>query len=347
MDLDARHELNLRVLRRFDPSITRIVSVASFAVLYSYENEWAKTSTEGPLFLFQRESAPHGLLILNRNGPVSFSIDIRTEDDIEVSNEFIIYHPNAHPDAEDDVYGIWIFEHAQLEQLGKLMIDLQHDRIPPLPVQPQGDSILDSLFQQQGAAHKFSEAEQAGASILNELFVDAAAQLAPSADEGAGAAPQGVSINIDELFAGLNTSTADSDDDEEFEEVPEAPSIELPDTRDASPSAVEPTHTQEQLVRADEAGLPSSSGHHESAAARLSSAPATSKPLPAAPSTESPLALLNDTRAETRLPRHPERLSRREFVQHLMTLLYMLTGRDTTYVDQLYARYLAQYDNGS
>lgn len=43
MDLDARLELNTRVLRRFDPQITQILGVASFAVLYSFEKEWVRS----------------------------------------------------------------------------------------------------------------------------------------------------------------------------------------------------------------------------------------------------------------------------------------------------------------
>ena len=40
MDLDARLQLNTRVLLRIDPCVTQLLSVASFAVYYKYENEW-------------------------------------------------------------------------------------------------------------------------------------------------------------------------------------------------------------------------------------------------------------------------------------------------------------------
>lgn len=43
MDLDARWELNSRVLRRFDPQFSQITSAASFAVLYSYDKEWVSS----------------------------------------------------------------------------------------------------------------------------------------------------------------------------------------------------------------------------------------------------------------------------------------------------------------
>ena len=241
MDLDARREMNLRVLRRFDPSIVHIVSVASFAVLYSYEGEWSKTATEGPLFLFQRAAAPHGLLILNRNGPVSFSVDIHRDDDIEMSKGFIIYRPHAQLDAaEEDIYGIWVYESAALEQLWRSLIDLQHDRVAPA-----GESILDALFDPQISAN-----DHAGASVLNQLFEDAQ-RMQDEAADASGASASSTAVDFDELFA----------------------------------------------------------------------APAPT------------LALLTDTHAERRLPRHPERLTRREFVQHLMTLLYVRTTHLRTCAD--------------
>ena len=57
MDLDARLQFNQRVLKRYDASITQILGVASFSVLYSFNKEWAKTGVEGPLFLYQRTQA--------------------------------------------------------------------------------------------------------------------------------------------------------------------------------------------------------------------------------------------------------------------------------------------------
>ena len=92
MDLDARLQLNTRVLQRIDPCALHILASASFVVYYTYENEWTKTSVEGPLFLYQRSEAPYyGLQILNRNDPEPFYVGITPSDDVEISEAFLIY----------------------------------------------------------------------------------------------------------------------------------------------------------------------------------------------------------------------------------------------------------------
>ncbi|WFC99771.1 hypothetical protein MYAM1_002516 [Malassezia yamatoensis] len=200
MDLDARWELNSRVLRRFDPRFSQIVGTASFAVLYSYDKEWTKTGTEGPLFLYQRSEAPFiSLKILNRNDPDNFSIGITPEDDIELSNEFIIYRPQQtgtswhrlmqdESDIESpDIYGIWIFEPSQLEQLSNTIKSCQKSTsFAPTSGDEQTKSEaldLDSLFQSAKSedGHMgpvYTESERNGASILNALFQEAAPQKA-------------------------------------------------------------------------------------------------------------------------------------------------------------------------
>ena len=212
MDLDARLQFNQRVLKRYDASITQILGVASFSVLYSFNKEWAKTGVEGPLFLYQRTQAPYyGFLILNRNNPEGFSAELTDDDDLELSNDFIIYRPRGQarqPDEEDEIYGLWIYEPSQLEQLGKLMLKLQAEHFPaPEPkAAPAAQSIsLDALFQpgeQQPAGDKAPPAQApdaapagavhtasdfTGASILNALFENASAQenLDPVSRDGA------------------------------------------------------------------------------------------------------------------------------------------------------------------
>ncbi|WFD30783.1 hypothetical protein MSPP1_001807 [Malassezia sp. CBS 17886] len=179
MDLDARLALNLRVLQRFDPGVCEILGVASFAVLYSFDKAWTKTGTEGPLFFYRRTTAPHyALQILNRNAPENFSVGVSPQDDIELSNEFIIYAPQRGevPGDDDDVYGIWIFEPSQLKQLGDTIRTSSVQREPyPTSVPEQTASIdMDALFAPtsvpQHTSPVHTEADRTGASILNELF---------------------------------------------------------------------------------------------------------------------------------------------------------------------------------
>ncbi|WFD18891.1 hypothetical protein MCAP1_001104 [Malassezia caprae] len=317
MDLDERLQLNTRVLRRFDPCISQILGVASFAVLYSFEKgEWTKTGTEGPLFLFQRSEAPYfGMQILNRNEPENFAVGITPEDDIELSSEFIIYRSHQKSDSDDEgICGFWIFEPSQLEQLGKLILSYVHaltrslreGPYPPPPAPVASETIrLDDLFGTQTDAQApappapvFTEEDKAGASILNALFRDAApaqsqpeAQEAPEvheAKEEQAPVPEAQApaqrIDLDDLFAGATLR----------EPEPVAP---------AAPEAKEAPQTPE---------------------------PVAQEPVPApAPAPEQGLL--------ERLP--PNVGGRAEFVQQLIVLLCT----DKAYVDQLYTEYRARH----
>lgn len=120
---EARSSFNLKVLRRHDPSIVSIFETASFVVLYNYNNgEWTKTGVEGPLFLFRRRLPPYnGFFLMNRNGVENFSADVTPDDDLEITPEFIIYRPEAN----DEVYGIWVFEPGQRMSVGDKLLRLQ------------------------------------------------------------------------------------------------------------------------------------------------------------------------------------------------------------------------------
>ncbi|PKI84659.1 hypothetical protein MVES_001575 [Malassezia vespertilionis] len=283
MDLDARLDLNTRVLRRTDPHAAQILGVASFAVLYSYEKDW----------------------VFNRNGPENFVVGVTPEDDIELTNEFIIYRPESDTAGaadEGDIYGIWIFEPSQLEQFGKMILDLQKAPYPPKEPAP-GPIDIDALFgaahvpqKQNGQAHVFTESERTGASILNALFRDAApAALAeassvqandsstPPVAETLTVEQRGASINFDDLFAGQAPHSKEED---------AAPHSDA----DAGADADADADAHSRLAR-----------------------------------------LLNGARLEERVPRD-ETLQRDEFVHALVSLLY----KDASLVDDLYARYLAR-----
>lgn len=49
MDDAARSAFNIKVLKRHDATIERIVASASFVVLYSHRDEWVRTTSTAPL----------------------------------------------------------------------------------------------------------------------------------------------------------------------------------------------------------------------------------------------------------------------------------------------------------
>lgn len=136
----ARHAFNIKVLRRHDPSITHIVYSASFVVLYQYSeatSAWTKTGIEGPMFLYEKQNGArkgYGAFVLNRNGVENWAAGITAQDDLEVTDQFVIFRSaeqqqdrldgssdDDDEDEGDNVIGIWVFEQDQRQAVGEQM----------------------------------------------------------------------------------------------------------------------------------------------------------------------------------------------------------------------------------
>jgi hypothetical protein len=107
-------ELNLLVLRRYVPEIERIISVAPFAVVYMFSPEsqqWEKSGVEGTLFVCQlsgSERPRYNVVILNRKSLDNFITELVSEDDIEITDQYVILQVLGE-DGTPTIYGLWIF----------------------------------------------------------------------------------------------------------------------------------------------------------------------------------------------------------------------------------------------
>ena len=110
-------ELNFSVIRRHNPAVTSIISIAPYAVIYLFSTttqEWEKCGIEGTLFVCQQSPTDLGadrfcVLVLNRRGLENFQADLSSEGDVEVTEDFVIlrvYDENA---STQNIYGLWIF----------------------------------------------------------------------------------------------------------------------------------------------------------------------------------------------------------------------------------------------
>lgn len=107
-------ELNLSVLRRYVPDTERIISIAPFAVVYHFSpdtQQWEKSGIEGTLFVCQLVGDTHpryNVIILNRKSLENFVTELVSEDDIEITEQYVILQvlgENGVP----VIYGLWIF----------------------------------------------------------------------------------------------------------------------------------------------------------------------------------------------------------------------------------------------
>ncbi|KAK8199533.1 hypothetical protein HDK77DRAFT_204636 [Phyllosticta capitalensis] len=111
-------ELNLAVLRRQEPSITKIISIAPYVVLYQISVEtstWEKSGIEGTMFVAQLTNSEIGstrfaVVILNRRSLENFIAELKSPEDVEITEDFVILNVPNKAGAEDaQFYGVWIF----------------------------------------------------------------------------------------------------------------------------------------------------------------------------------------------------------------------------------------------
>lgn len=124
----TNEELNLSVLRRHKPSISTIVSLAPYAVVYIFSPTsqlWEKSGIEGSMFVCQHTPGNLGeerysVFVLNRRGLDNFDAELGSGEDVELTKEYVILKIDEQPeDGTGDttgeasgnarIYGLWIF----------------------------------------------------------------------------------------------------------------------------------------------------------------------------------------------------------------------------------------------
>lgn len=111
----SNDQINISVLRRHWPDINTILSTAPYAELYvfsSEEQKWEKAGKGGTLFVCTLTSPDPDILrysavMLNRKGLDNFAAEIKSTNDVELTEDLMIYVKGG--DGEDaNIYGLWI-----------------------------------------------------------------------------------------------------------------------------------------------------------------------------------------------------------------------------------------------
>lgn len=113
----SNDEINIKVLRRHWPDIDRVLSIAHFVEVYVFSLEkqkWEKAGKAGTLFVCaltsdDPEIERFSLVILNRRGLENFAAEIKSTNDVEITDELMININGGDEDA--NIYGLWI--HAE------------------------------------------------------------------------------------------------------------------------------------------------------------------------------------------------------------------------------------------
>lgn len=123
----TNEELNLSVLRRHNPSINTVVSLAPYAVVYIFSPTsqlWEKSGIEGSLFVCHLTRGTLGeekysVFVLNRRGLNNFDAELGSGDDVELTEEYVILKIDEPAGSQGvtvggdagnaRIYGLWIF----------------------------------------------------------------------------------------------------------------------------------------------------------------------------------------------------------------------------------------------
>lgn len=125
--LRSNEELNIAVLRRHNPSISRILSLAQYAVVYIFSpttRQWEKNGVEGTLFVCQLTPGDLGeerysVFVLNRRGLQNFDLPLTDGDNVELTEEYVILKADEASDGESGTNGIADPLNPQNRQNGK------------------------------------------------------------------------------------------------------------------------------------------------------------------------------------------------------------------------------------
>ncbi|KAK1144589.1 hypothetical protein N8T08_005462 [Aspergillus melleus] len=224
--LRTNEELNLAVLRRHNPSVQTILSLAPYAVVYIFSpttRQWEKNGVEGTLFVCQLTQGSLGeerysAFVLNRRGLNNFNLQLTDGENVELTEEYVILKAdynadtevtsNAHvpganppgtsnangpgksPDGTDlRIYGLWIYSE------------------PPPNSTAETRSINAQMIRECAvhAGHSLKLArERLEATRQNGLHVAAATAAATTAgaplDEEPSSVPMGRQISLKDLF---------------------------------------------------------------------------------------------------------------------------------------------------
>lgn len=131
--LRSNEELNLAVLRRHNPHMNSIISLAPYAVVYIFNpasRQWEKSGVEGTLFVCNLTQGALGeeryrAFVLNRRGLNNFDIPLTDGENVEITEEYVILKSDeeavdangrngngvkpAGGNGDVRIYGLWIY----------------------------------------------------------------------------------------------------------------------------------------------------------------------------------------------------------------------------------------------
>ena len=119
VDHSQTDSMNLKVLRRDDPSIQTILGSASSITMYELDmttTKWHRKNVEGSLFVVERKvgkgtsnsNSRFQFVVLNRLSDERFVESIAKDAEFELSEKYLLYKTDS-----DEVNGVWFYDEKE------------------------------------------------------------------------------------------------------------------------------------------------------------------------------------------------------------------------------------------
>lgn len=118
----TQSEMINRYLLSIDSLYLNLEFTAGMVVVYCFENEWIEMNFEGALYLYKRNDLSHRLVILNRNGPSDFKLNIPSEFYVEYQTQFVTF---SHLD-RNNIFGLWFENEFIAKKLFQKLQEIQN-----------------------------------------------------------------------------------------------------------------------------------------------------------------------------------------------------------------------------
>ncbi|KAH9884224.1 hypothetical protein F4778DRAFT_121507 [Xylariomycetidae sp. FL2044] len=192
-------ELNLSVLKRYDPAISNVLAIAASSVVYTFHHNperWDRSNVEGAMFVCSRGGGPDQitddicLFVLSRKSLNNFVVDLSIVSDFEITDKLLIFNLEEQADevlmengepCRPNVIGIWLYgENDADKQTNVALIHELWDRVRTV----KGEKELIDMAGSMG--------------------VNAASATSTSAAGATGATATGRRISLSEIFGASN-----------------------------------------------------------------------------------------------------------------------------------------------
>lgn len=122
--MDSSNEINIRTLRRTDPSVDCILSSATQVAVYNFvQGDWNKLEIEGALFVVSKSTNNYGLIIINRLNTNNFNEIIDKKWEVSLNLPFLLYKND-----KGSIRCVWFYDQSDCKRV--------YDKLRELTTQP-------------------------------------------------------------------------------------------------------------------------------------------------------------------------------------------------------------------